>query len=293
MFTPQAYLVFANHRQTVRLEIRFRCCNGYVRVFITLGKDSPIKRSHSKVATYALPVAVRPTRARSYLGVGVATLFLLGCGSSQTGKTGVDSRASSTADTSSSTDQGCRTVSAPAPEGSQHIPKPTIALNPAKNYVVDLQTNCGPIAIELAVREAPKTSASFAYLVKRGFYNGLTFHRVVAGFVIQGGDPDGNGSGGPGYTVVEKPPADLQYTEGVVAMAKTTTDPSGASGSQFFIVAGSNAGLPPQYALLGRVVSGKQTVQKIDHVSTKDGPDGENSTPSIPIVIHKATLSVQ
>jgi peptidyl-prolyl cis-trans isomerase B (cyclophilin B) len=183
-------------------------------------------------------------------------------------------------------------VSPPVPKGSQHIPRPNVTLDPTKRYVVGLETNCGTIDIQLAVKQAPKTSASFAYLIKRGFYDNLTFHRVVAGFVIQGGDPDGNGSGGPGYTVVEKPPANLQYTSGVVAMAKTTTDPSGASGSQFFIVTGSNIGLPAQYALLGKVVDGLRTVERIASIPTTSGPDGEDSKPSTPIVIRNTTLSV-
>ncbi len=97
-------------------------------------------------------------------------------------------------------------------------------------------TNCGTFAFTLDVKQSPKTSASIYYLVRRGFFDGLTFHRVAAGFVIQGGDPLGDGSGGPGYTVVEAPPQSTQYVRGVVAMAKTQTDPSGASGSQFFVV---------------------------------------------------------
>ena len=105
------------------------------------------------------------------------------------------------------------------------MPRPTGRLDPAKRYMVTLATNCGAIAIELDVKRAPRTTASFAYLVKRGFYNDLTFHRVAADFVIQGGDPNGDGSGGPGYTIVERPPANLQYTRGTVAMAKTETDP--------------------------------------------------------------------
>jgi peptidyl-prolyl cis-trans isomerase B (cyclophilin B) len=108
----------------------------------------------------------------------------------------------------------------------------------------------------LDVAQSPKTSASFYSLVKSGFFDGLTFHRVAAGFVIQGGDPTGTGAGGPGYTVVEAPPKDTQYVLGDVAMAKTQAQPPGASGSQFFIVTASNAtqsaGLTPDYALLGR-----------------------------------------
>jgi peptidyl-prolyl cis-trans isomerase B (cyclophilin B) len=121
----------------------------------------------------------------------------------------------------------------------------------------------------------------------------LTFHRVVPGFVIQGGDPNGNGTGGPSWEVVEPPPANLRYTKGVVAMAKGGTAPSGASGSQFFIVTGSTVNLPPAYALVGHVVSGEKAVEAISHVPTEAAPEGgEASKPRVPIVIEKATLSV-
>ena len=147
---------------------------------------------------------------------------------------------------------------------SRH-PSPPLSSIP-RSYRVRLATNCGPIVIQLAVREAPKTTASFAHLVQIGYYNELTFHRVVAGFVIQGGDPNGNGSGGPSWRIVEPPPANLRYTKGVVAMAKAPR-PSGASGSQFFIVTGSNVGLPPVYALVGRVVGGERAVKAISRVT--------------------------
>lgn len=186
----------------------------------------------------------------------------------------------------------CHTVPAPTPRGPQHIAKPTLKLNPSKRYVVQLKTNCGEIDVQLDVNRAPAIAASFVYLVQMGFYNDLTFHRVVAHFVIQGGDPNGDGSGGPGYTVVERPPANLRYTKGTVAMAKSATDPAGAAGSQFFIVTGSHVELPPQYALLGRVVGGEKTVAAISSVPTTAGPDGEDSTPATPIVIVEATVKV-
>jgi peptidyl-prolyl cis-trans isomerase B (cyclophilin B) len=145
-------------------------------------------------------------------------------------------------------------------------------------------TSCGEIDIRLDPARAPKTSASFAYLVRRGFYDGLTFHRIVPGFVVQGGDPLGNGSGGPGYQVVEKPPTDLRYTHGVVAMAKTQTETPGTSGSQFFIVSGSDAMLPPDYALVGQVVSGDAVVARIDALGTPSG------TPQQAVVMEKVTL---
>jgi cyclophilin family peptidyl-prolyl cis-trans isomerase len=154
--------------------------------------------------------------------------------------------------------------------------------------VVSLATNCGTIDIQLDVLKAPRTTASFAYLVKRGFYDDLTFHRVAAGFVIQGGDPNGDGSGGPGYTVVEPPPSDMRYTLGTVAMAKTGTDPAGASGSQFFIVTTHDAPLPPQYALLGNVVGSLAGVEAIAKLPTDPPQDG---APTTPVVISHATLS--
>jgi cyclophilin family peptidyl-prolyl cis-trans isomerase len=205
-----------------------------------------------------------------------AALLLAGCG-------GGDK--ATTATTAAAAKAACRPVPAPEPKGEQHLSKPTTKLEPGKRYTVDLQTNCGTITIRLATGRAPKTSASFADLVKRGFYDGLTFHRVVHGFVIQGGDPLGTGLGGPGYTVVEKPPADLGYTTGVVAMAKTEADPQGASGSQFFIVTAPDAQLPPDYALLGGVVRGMDVAQRIDKV-----PADAQGKPDSPVVIEKATL---
>lgn len=164
-----------------------------------------------------------------------------------------------------------------------------MTLDPAMRYVVTLTTNCGKIAIELDVRHAPRTTSSFAYLVERRFYDDLTFHRVAAGFVIQGGDPNGDGSGGPGYTVVERPPSNLRYTRGTVAMAKTETDPPGASGSQFFIVTAHDAPLPPQYALVGRVLGALTAVKAIGRLSTDPPQDG---APTMPVVIEQARLSV-
>jgi peptidyl-prolyl cis-trans isomerase B (cyclophilin B) len=216
-------------------------------------------------------------------------LALVACG------TGGTSAAASAhpSDTSTSTSTGgspeaCRRVRAPTPRGVQHVPPPTSRLDPAKRYLVALATNCGTIAIQLDVKRAPRTTASFAYLVKRGFYDDLTFHRVAANFVIQGGDPNGDGSGGPGYTIVEPPPTNLRYTRGTVAMAKTDTDPAGASGSQFFIVTAQDTELPPQYALLGRVVGSMAGVNAIAKLPTVPPQDG---APTHPVVISRATLA--
>jgi len=178
-------------------------------------------------------------------------------------------------------------VPAPASRAGEQASKVTTTLDPARSYTVRLLTNCGPITIKLAVGAAPKTASSFAHLVRLGYYNGLTFHRVVPGFVIQGGDPNGNGTGGPSWKIVEPPPASLRYEKGVVAMAKSPSAPSGASGSQFFIVNSANVSLPPIYALVGRVVSGERAVEAISRVPT------EESRPRAPMVIERATLSVR
>jgi peptidyl-prolyl cis-trans isomerase B (cyclophilin B) len=160
------------------------------------------------------------------------------------------------------------------------------ALDPAKTYTVTLETNQGTFAFDLDVKSSPNTTASFAALVKKGFFDGLPFHRIVPGFVIQGGDPNGDGTGGPGYTTVDKPPADTKYTKGVVAMAKTQAEPPGTAGSQFFVVTGADIGLTPDYALLGKVSSGMDVVDKIGKLG-----DPATEQPTKRVVIEKATVS--
>jgi cyclophilin family peptidyl-prolyl cis-trans isomerase len=223
--------------------------------------------------------------------MGFVAFALASCGASAGAGTGKPTAraAAGTSSESAGKAGACENVSAPAPRRPQHVPRPHTRLDPSKRYVVTLATNCGAIAIALDVKHAPRTAASFAYLVRRGFYDHLTFHRVAANFVIQGGDPDGDGSGGPGYTIVERPPPNLRYTQGVVAMAKTSSDPPGASGSQFFIVTAPAAPLPAQYALVGRVVGSFAGVSAIAALPTNPPQDG---APKQPVVISRATLSV-
>lgn len=178
-------------------------------------------------------------------------------------------------------------MTAPAPKGVQHLHAPELRLSYSHSYVATLDTTCGMIRIALDVRTAPKTVASFVYLGRRHFYDGLTFHRIVAGFVIQGGDPLGSGQGGPGYTVLERPPAATRYTQGVVAMAKTAVDPPGASGSQFFVVTGADARLPADYAVLGKVSAGTDAVARIAAVPA----DPQSGVPADAVVIKRLTIS--
>ena len=170
-------------------------------------------------------------------------------------------------------------------------------LDKKKKYTAVMKTSLGTIEIDLDIKTSPCTVNSFVYLAKRGFYDGLKFHRLVKDFALQGGDPNGDGSGGPGYTVVDAPPALTKYTKGIVAMAKTGTDPAGTSGSQFFIVPGSGAaslnGSPQkaaEYAVLGKVVAGIDVVDKINSVPTTDSGSGEQSKPLEEVTIIKVTI---
>jgi cyclophilin family peptidyl-prolyl cis-trans isomerase len=168
------------------------------------------------------------------------------------------------------------------------LPKPTTRLDPAKTYVARLDTNCGAFEITLDAKRAPVTGGSFKYLADHRFYDDTLIHRIVPEFVFQGGDPQGTGQGGPGYSVVEKPPRTLKYTTGVVAMAKTGQDAPGTSGSQFFVVTGDDAlTLEPDYALLGKVTGGAGVVQRIGQIVT----DPRTDRPDEPVLVKSVRVT--
>jgi peptidyl-prolyl cis-trans isomerase B (cyclophilin B) len=203
----------------------------------------------------------------------VATLMVLlgaGCGGG-----GGDSS------TAAQLPEGCAQVPQPPPK-KVHLSAPTATLHAPATATV--QTSCGAFSIALDLRRAPKTASSFAYLAQKGVYDDTPFHRIVPGFVIQGGDPTGTGAGGPGYFVDEPPPPNISYTLGTVAMAKTAAEPPGRSGSQFFVVTVPDAGLTPDYALVGRVSGGMDVVQRIAQLGTSSGQ------PRAPVVIRRVTI---
>jgi peptidyl-prolyl cis-trans isomerase B (cyclophilin B) len=173
------------------------------------------------------------------------------------------------------------------PTNDKTMKPPTEPLDTAKTYRVKIVTNEGTFSFSLDTKMSPANTASVAKLVQARFFNGTIFHRIVPGFVIQGGDPTGTGGGGPGYECIDTPPATASYVHGVVAMAKGSQDPAGTGGSQFFVVTAPDAQLPPDYAILGKVTSGIATVDKI-------GKLGNPSTqqPTKRVVIEKATLDV-
>ena len=138
-----------------------------------------------------------------------------------------------------------------------------LKLAAGKQYRLVVETNCGTFTITLDQKLAPNATGSLVSLAKRGYFDDTFFHRIVPGFVIQGGDPTGTGSGGPGYSTHDKVPANASYIHGVVAMAKAGTEPAGTAGSQFFVVTGQNAQLTPDYAVVGRVTEGIDVVDRI------------------------------
>lgn len=157
----------------------------------------------------------------------------------------------------------CADVATPEPKDVR-FDKPGRVLEPGEPASAVVETNCGAFTIELDTQGSPKTANSFAFLAEEGFYDNTLFHRIAPGFVIQGGDPLGTGTGGPGYSVTEPPPNDAAYLKGTVAMAKSGAEAPGTSGSQFFVVtAPADAGLTPDYAILGEVSEGMEVVETI------------------------------
>jgi peptidyl-prolyl cis-trans isomerase B (cyclophilin B) len=178
----------------------------------------------------------------------------------------------------------CKKVEQPEPR-EESLKKPKMTTKKGEKVTAVVETNCGTFDIELATTEALTIANSFAYLAEEGFYDELTFHRIVPEFVIQGGDPQGTGAGGPGYEVVQAPPKNLKYTLGTVAMAKTAEAPAGAAGSQFYIVTGPQGEtLPPEYALAGKVTKGLDVVEAIGELGTPE------EKPTEPVVIEKMTI---
>ena len=190
----------------------------------------------------------------------------------------------SAATTAEASEGGCAEVEAPEPKADGGQQAPEQPLDAAKTWRLVFETSCGSFTVTLDLETAPKTSASLVSLAENGFYDGTTFHRVVPGFVIQGGDPTATGTGGPGYQTVDPPPADAAYVQGVVAMAKTEVEAPGTAGSQFFVVTGTDIGLPAEYAVVGTVTAGLETVLAIEALGTGDGP------PSQPVVVERATV---
>jgi peptidyl-prolyl cis-trans isomerase B (cyclophilin B) len=207
------------------------------------------------------------------LALAVVVAFAAGCG-------GGDDNGGGNGEAS-----GCESAEAPDAREPESGEAPTEPLDTATTYALVVDTNCGSFTIGLDLETAPNTSASLVALASNGYFDDTIFHRIVPGFVIQGGDPTQSGGGGPGYSTVDQPPSDAAYTKGVVAMAKTQTEPPGTSGSQFFVVTGDDVGLPPDYAVVGEVTDGLDVVELIGTLG-----DPATEQPTEPVVINTITV---
>jgi peptidyl-prolyl cis-trans isomerase B (cyclophilin B) len=177
---------------------------------------------------------------------------------------------------------GCEDVAQPEPKTLVAENAPTELLSEAVTYEVEVETSCGSFTITLDPNASPRAAASFAALARNGYFDGTLFHRIVPGFVIQGGDPTGTGTGGPGYSTVDTPAAGTRYTKNVVAMAKAGAEAKGTAGSQFFIVTADDAGLPPDYAVVGTVTDGLDVVARISVLG-----DPNTEAPTQPVVVER------
>lgn len=170
-------------------------------------------------------------------------------------------------------------------QGNLERPVPGQTLPRGESASVLFETSLGSFEVALDGERAPVAADNFAYLARNGFYDGLGFHRIVPGFVIQGGDPKGDGTGGPGYLVVDPPARDTTYAPGTVAMARSATDPRGAAGSQFFVVTAARAiDLEPDYAVVGTISEGFDVVEEIGRFG------GDDERPTRTVVIERARL---
>lgn len=163
---------------------------------------------------------------------------------------------------------------------------PQMVIDTTKQYTATLKTDAGKIVVKLNAKETPVTVNNFVFLAREKFYDGTIFHRTIPGFMIQGGDPDGTGMGGPGYKFVDEPFTG-EYTRGTVAMANSGPN---TNGSQFFIMH-KDSSLPPSYVIFGKVTAGLEAVDQIASAPTK--PGGEGSSPVTPVKVQAVEIIEQ
>ncbi len=172
-----------------------------------------------------------------------------------------------------------------APKQQQFSEPPEMGIDPDTRYTATMTTSMGELVIALDPIKAPTTVNNFVFLALHHYFDGIIFHRIINGFVCQGGDPTGTGRGGPGYRFEDELPKPGQYEIGSVAMANAGPN---TNGSQFFLISGPNgAGLPPQYSLFGKIVKGLDVLAEMQSVAT-----GGGDKPKKDVVIESVTIQV-
>jgi cyclophilin family peptidyl-prolyl cis-trans isomerase len=228
------------------------------------------KQRRQRILAAAVGIAV----AAAGIGVGLF-LWLRGPGP----KAAASSKASTVA-------CGAKVPAAASVKKPEFKKAPPITIKPKKTYTATMETSCGTIKLLLDPTDASIAVNSFVFLANQHFFDGLTFHRIVPEFVIQGGDPTGRGSGGPGYQFKDELKAKLPYDVGVLAMANSGPN---TNGSQFFIVTGPQAqSLPKKYTVFGRVLTGLNVAERIGKLPT----DSQTQKPTKTVYIERVTISV-
>ncbi|MDQ1439551.1 MAG: peptidylprolyl isomerase [Acidimicrobiaceae bacterium] len=177
----------------------------------------------------------------------------------------------------------CPAADGSSPKRQRFDEPPPMCIDPANSYTAEMVTSHGTMRIVLDPIAAPKTVNNFVVLARYHYFDGIVFHRIIPGFVLQGGDPSGNGTGGPGYKFADELPAPGRYELGSLAMANAGPN---TNGSQFFVISGPDGmRLPPQYSLFGKVVAGLDVVAKIDKLGSRSG------TPTEKVVIESVTIT--
>jgi len=178
----------------------------------------------------------------------------------------------------------CPAADGSSPRRTHFDEPPPMCIDPARRYTADMVTSLGTLTIALDPVGAPVTVNNFVVLARHHFYDGVLFHRIIEGFMCQGGDPEGTGRGGPGYRFADELPRPGRYEVGTVAMANAGPN---TNGSQFFIVSGpQGTRLPPQYSLFGKVVKGLDVLARLESV-----PTGAGDRPAEDVVIESVTIT--
>jgi cyclophilin family peptidyl-prolyl cis-trans isomerase len=170
-----------------------------------------------------------------------------------------------------------------SPKRQKFDAKPPMIIDPTKTYTAEMLTNKGAMTIALDAIGAPVTVNNFVFLARWHYYDGIIFHRIIPGFMCQGGDPEGKGFGGPGYKFEDELPKPGRYEIGSLAMANAGPN---TNGSQFFIISGPDGvGLPPAYSLFGKVIKGQDVINAIEATGSRSGQ------PSEPVIIETVTIT--
>ena len=169
----------------------------------------------------------------------------------------------------------------------QYSSAPAMSIDPSKTYTATVQTNKGSMTLDLFAADAPLTVNNFVFLAREGFYENGKFHRVMKDFMVQGGCPTGDGTGGPGYRFQDEP-VTRSYVKGTLAMANAGPN---TNGSQFFIVHGSSVGLPPNYTIFGQLTDGEDVLDSLANSPVTKGRGGEASTPTELLQINNVEIT--